>query len=239
MKTGGINSMKNIIAFLIIIIGSIALIHPICAEDKIDKQVGEADRQLQVEPSEHEDRQIPADVTKKDMNRDMMRQDSASSYQTSQGILKISVFDRQGDEIGEIQEIRLDTRHGKIQYVTISPESGKEDIAVPLQALCFDQNKVVLAIDESKLEGAPSLKDLSSDKEFQLELQNYFGIAPVWPEERDQKFGVSEKDPIKGNINLKSDDNKMQHKGNSEQMSPESRNLISELRKMLLLCNPW
>jgi hypothetical protein len=50
---------------------------------------------------------------------------------------------------------------------------------------------------------------------------------------------VSEKEPIKGNINLKSDDNKIQHNGNSEQMNPEARTLISELRKMLLLCNPW
>jgi sporulation protein YlmC with PRC-barrel domain len=231
--------MKKIIAFLIPIIGSIVLINPIYAEDVVDKQVGEADRQLQVEPSEYEDKKIRDRATKKDMNRDMARQDSASSYQPSQGIVKMPVFDQQGEEIGQIQEIRLDTRHGKIQYATISPESGEEDIAVPLQVLCFDQSKVVLAIDESKLEGAPSPRDLSSDNEFQLELQNYYGIAPVWEEDRDQKSGVSEKEPIKGNINLKSDDNKIQHNGNSEQMNPESRNLISELRKMLLLCNPW
>jgi sporulation protein YlmC with PRC-barrel domain len=230
--------MKNLIAFLITIIGSIALINPICAEDAIDKQVGEADRQLQVEPSEYEDQHIRARDTKKDMNRDMVGQASASPDQPSRGIVRMPVFDQQGEEIGEIQEIRLDTRDGKIQYFTISTESA-EDIAVPLQALCFDRNKVVLAIDESKLEGAPSLKELSSDNEFQRELQNYYGIAPVWEEDPDQKLGVSGKDPVRGNINLKLDDNKMQHEGNSEQMSPESRNLISELRKMLLICNPW
>src|SRR5690606_23115314 len=98
------------------------------------------------------------------------QQDTTSHKQPSQAIVNMIVYDRQGKEIGEIQEIRLDTRDGKIQYVTLSQEGSEaadqEDIAVPLEALCVDQNKVVLAIDENKLEGAPKVGDLDSD-EFQ------------------------------------------------------------------------
>jgi sporulation protein YlmC with PRC-barrel domain len=236
--------MKIIIAFLISIIGSIVLINPIYAEDTADKQVGEADRQLQVDPTEYEDEKTRSRVTTKDMDEDMRRQDSMSQKQPSQVIVTMMVYNLQGKEIGEIQEIRLDTRDGKIQYVTLSQNSSEagseEDIAVPLEALCFDQNKLVLTIDENKLEGAPRVGDLNSG-EFQRDLQNYYGIAPSWQEEGKKKFGIdaNRQDSIKDGIKLESNESKMQDDRNSNLMSPESRDLISELRKMLLLCNPW
>jgi sporulation protein YlmC with PRC-barrel domain len=234
--------MKLIIAFLISIIGSIVLINPIYAEDTINKQVGEADRQLQVDPSEYEDEKIRSRVTEKNTDEDMRRQDSLSHKQPSQAIV-MTVYDKQGEEIGEIREIILDTRHGKIQYVTLSQRSetgNEEDIAVPLEALCFDQNKLVLTIDENILEGAPRVGDYNSD-EFQRDLQNYYGIAPSWQEDGNKKFGIdaNQQDSIKDGIKLKSDESKMQNDKNTNLMSPESRELISEIRKMLLLCNPW
>lgn len=236
--------MKIIIAFLISIIGSIVFINPIYAEDKVDKPVGEADRQLQVDPSEYEDEKVRARVTKKDTDEDMRRQDSRSHKQPSQVIVTMMVYDQQGQEIGEIQEIRLDTRDGKIQYVTLSQNRSKtgneEDIAVPLEALCFDQNKVVLALDENKLEGAPRVGDLNSD-EFQRDLQSYYGIAPSWHEDENKKFGEDAKrqDSLKDGMNIKSEKSTLQKDSDSKLMSPESKDLASELRKMLLLCNPW
>lgn len=235
--------MKLIVAFLISIIGSIVLINPIYAEDKGDKDVGEAERQLQVDPSVYEDEKVRARVTKKDTDEDMRRQDSKSHKQPSQVIVTMMVYDQQGKEIGEIQEIRLDTRDGKIQYVTLSQNSSEagseEDIAVPLEALCFDQNKVVLAIDENKLEGAPRVGDLDSD-EFQRDLQSYFGIAPAWQEDGNKKFDSdANRQDSQDGTNLKPDKSKMQNDGNSNFMSPESKDLAAELRKMLLLCNPW
>lgn len=236
--------MKKIIAFLISIIGLIILINPIYAEDKADKQVGEADRQKQVNPSEYEKEKIRARVTKKGTDEEMPRQDSKSHKQLSQVIVTMMVYDQQGKEIGEIQEINLDTRNGKIQYVTLTQNSSEagneEDIAVPLEALCFDQNKVVLAIEENKLEGAPKVGDFNSD-EFQRDLQNYYGIAPSWKEDGNKKSGidVNRQDSIKNDINLKSDKSNMQKDSSSNLMNPESKDLVSELRKMLLLCNPW
>ena len=236
--------MKKIIAFLISIIGSIVLINPIYAEDTADKQVGEADRQMQVDPSLYEEEKIRTPVTKKDMGGDMPRQDSKPHKQQSQVIVTMMVYDQQGKEVGEIQEIRLDTRNGKIQYFTLSQNSSEagneEDIAVPLEALCFDQNKVVLAIDENKLEGAPKVGGLNSD-EFQRDLQNHYGIAPFWKEDRSNKSGINVnlQDSIKDGINLKSDESNMQKDGSSTLMNSESKDLVTELRKMLLLCNPW
>lgn len=235
--------MKKLFTFLISIIGSIILINPIYAEDTADKQVGEADRQMQVNPSQYEEEKNPARVIKESDDK-KRQQDTTSHKQPSQAIVTMMVYDRQGKEIGEIQEIRLDTRDGKIQYVTLSQESSEvanqEDIAVPLEALCVDQNKVVLAIDENKLEGAPKVGDLDSD-EFQRDLQNYYGIAPSWKDDGINKSGidVSPQDSIKDGINLKSDESNIQKESNSTVMSPESKDLASELRKMLLLCNPW
>ncbi|MGB3222062.1 MAG: hypothetical protein WBB23_04595, partial [Desulforhopalus sp.] len=109
--------------------------------------------------------------------------------------------------------------------------------AVPLEALCFAQNKIVLAFDENKLEGAPRVGDLNSD-EFQRDLQSYYGIAPSWQEDGNKKFDAdANRQDSQEDINL--NESKMQNDGSSEFMSPESKDLAAELRKMLLLCNPW
>jgi sporulation protein YlmC with PRC-barrel domain len=230
--------MKSTISFLITIIGSIALTNPIYAAN-------EADRQLQVEPSEYHDEQLRPRITNIKTSPDMERQDVTLQKQSSQRIISMPVFDQKGEEIGEIQDINLDTRNGKIQYVTISPNStgagAEEDIAIPLEVLCFDQNKVVLTIDESILEGAPRLKGPGSDDNFQRDLQSHYGIASPWPGDRDdgQKMtDVQPKNPINDKIKVDSQDNKLQNREGSQQMSAEARNLITELRKMLLLCYP-
>jgi sporulation protein YlmC with PRC-barrel domain len=236
--------MKRTISFLIAIIGSIALISPIYAADEADKQVGEADRQLQIEPSEYHDEQLQPRNSKIKTIPDMERQDVTVQEQPSQRVISMPVFDQKGEEIGKIQDISLDTRNGRIQYVAISlnstGEGAEEDIAIPLEAVCFDQDKVVLTIDESKLEGAPKLREHGSDDDFQRDLQSHYGITSPWPGDRDgQKMtDVSPKNPINDKIKVDSKDNKLQNKDDSQLMNTDSRNLIVELRKMLLLCYP-
>jgi sporulation protein YlmC with PRC-barrel domain len=235
--------MKRTISFLIAIIGSLALLSPINAAE-------EADSQLQVEPSEYHDEQLQPRIIKIKTIKiktipDMERQDITLLKQSSQGIISMPIFNQKGEEIGEIQDINLDTRNGKIQYVTISPNGtgagAEEDIAIPLEVLCFIQEKVVLTIDESILEGAPRLKDPGSDDNFQRDLQSHYGIASPWPGDRDdgQKMtDVKPKNPLNDKIKLDSKDNKLQNKDDSQQMNSETRNLTAELRKMLLFCYP-
>lgn len=227
--------MKRTISFLITIIGLIALISPIYAE-------GEADRQLQVEPSEYHDEQSRPRIINIKQIPIMERQDVTLHKQSLQRLISMPVFDLKGKQIGKIQDINLDTRNGKIQYVTISPNStgagAEEDIAIPLEVLSFDQEKVVLTIDESILEGAPRLKGPGSDDNFQRDLQSHYGIASPWSGDRDdgQKMtDVKPKNLINDKIKLDSKDNKLQNRDDSQQMSAESRNLTAELRKMLLL----
>jgi len=229
--------MKRTISFFITIIGLIALISPIYAAE-------EADRQLQAEPSEQSEQSRPRIINIK-QSPIIERQDVTSQKQSSQRLISMPVFDQKGEEIGEIQDINLDTRNGKIQYVTISPNGtgagAEEDIAIPLEVLCFDQEKVVLTIDESILEGAPRLKGPGSDDNFQRDLQSHYGIASPWSGDRDdgQKMtDVKPKNPLNDKIKLDSKDNKLQNKEDSLQMNSESRNLIAELRKMLLFCYP-
>jgi sporulation protein YlmC with PRC-barrel domain len=235
--------MKRTISILIAIIGSIALISPIYAAD-------ETERQLQVEPSGSYDEQLrPSTIKIRSLKimtiPDMERQDVTLHKQSSQWTISMPIFDQKGEEIGKIQDISLDTRNGKIQYVAISLSSTgariEEDIAIPLEALCFDQDKVVLTIDESKLEGAPKLKGPVSDDDFQRDLQSHYGITSPWPGDGDdgrKMTDVSPKNPIDDKIKLDSNDNKLQNKEASRQMSTDTRNLIAELRKMLLLCYP-
>ncbi|OGR19915.1 MAG: hypothetical protein A2X81_02675 [Desulfobacterales bacterium GWB2_56_26] len=114
------------------------------------------------------------------------QQRSMSQAQSAEEILGMSVVSRDGENIGEIQDIKLDTRTGRVNYVTVQKGGvmgigGEEGIPVPLEAFQFTQENAKLTVDKSKLDNAPKQSGMS-DQEFQRGLQSHYGISPAWQE---------------------------------------------------------
>lgn len=114
------------------------------------------------------------------------RSQSGSQAQSAEEILGMSVVSRDGENIGEIQDIKLDTRTGRVNYVTVQKGGvmgigGEEGIPVPLEAFQFTQENAKLTVDKSKLDNAPKQSGMS-DQEFQRGLQSHYGISPAWQE---------------------------------------------------------
>lgn len=111
-----------------------------------------------------------------------------SGTQSAENLLGLNVVAQDGENIGEIQDFKVDTRTGRIDYVIVERENAMgigEDIAVavPLGALQFTDDNARLVVDKSKLDNVPSPATMS-DREFYDNLNTHYGIAPGWQEER-------------------------------------------------------
>lgn len=95
------------------------------------------------------------------------------------------VYNRAGEDLGDIKEIMLDVASGKIAYAVLSFGSflgfGEKLFAVPWQALQLDtENKrFILDIDKSRLENAPGFDKHDwpdmADETWARDIHNYYG----------------------------------------------------------------
>lgn len=100
------------------------------------------------------------------------------------------VVNRQGEDLGEIDEIMLDVPRGRIAYAVMSSGGflgmGEKLFAIPWSALTLDtDNKCfVLDVDRQRLKDAPGFdKDnwpSMPDTEFDSRVHSYYGTRPYW-----------------------------------------------------------
>jgi sporulation protein YlmC with PRC-barrel domain len=100
------------------------------------------------------------------------------------------VVNRQGEDLGEIDEIMLDVPRGRIAYAVMSSGGflgmGDRLFAIPWSALTLDtDNKCfVLDVDKQRLQDAPGFdKDdwpNTADPEFDARVHSYYGARPYW-----------------------------------------------------------
>lgn len=97
------------------------------------------------------------------------------------------VCNRQDDDLGDIKEIMLDMRSGKITYAVLSFGGflgmGEKLFAVPWKALTLDtENKrFVLNMDKDKLKDAPGFDQDNwpnmADQAWVNRIDSYYGVA--------------------------------------------------------------
>jgi sporulation protein YlmC with PRC-barrel domain len=100
------------------------------------------------------------------------------------------VINRQGEDLGEIDEIMLDVPRGRIAYAVMSSGGflglGDRLFAIPWSALTLDtDNKCfVLDVDKQRLQDAPGFdKDnwpSGADPDFDTRVHSYYHARPYW-----------------------------------------------------------
>ena len=111
---------------------------------------------------------------------------SMSQAESADKLIGMKVVSRDGENIGEIQDLKIDTRNGRVNYVTVQKGGvmgigGEEGIPVPLEAFQFTTENAKLTVDKTKLDNVPKQSNMS-DQEFQRDLQSHYGISPAWHE---------------------------------------------------------
>lgn len=145
------------------------------------------------EPGMKSDSQQQAGATQQQtdqMQTDQMQVDKMHSGQmiTAEELKGMQVVSQEGEEIGEIKNVKIDQQSGEVQFVTISKGGilgmGGEEIAAPMGAFEFGEEQARLTVDQSKLENVPEQTAEATDMDYQRDLETHYGVAPAW--ERDQ-----------------------------------------------------
>ena len=99
-----------------------------------------------------------------------------------------SVVNQQDDALGDIKEIMLDMRSGRVAYAVLSFGGilgmGDKLFAVPWSALKLDtvNKRFVLNVDKKRLESAPGFdKDAwpnMADSSWEKDIHGYYGTQP-------------------------------------------------------------
>ena len=101
-----------------------------------------------------------------------------------------TVLNRQGETIGEIEEIMLDVKSGRVAYAVLAVGGflgiGEKYFAVPWRALTLDADRkcFVLDVDKDRLSDAPGFdKDhwpSMADENWAGDVHRFYGSEPYW-----------------------------------------------------------
>lgn len=121
-------------------------------------------------------------------------QQQTDQMQSSQNITAdelegMEVVSQQGEEIGEIKKITIDSQSGEVQFVTVSQGGilgmGAKEIAVPLSAFEIRDDQAVLTVDQSKFENVPQQNAEVTDSDYLRDLETHYGVGPAWNKGED------------------------------------------------------
>lgn len=109
---------------------------------------------------------------------------------SSSSIEGTSVVNRDGQDIGSIKDLMINTNRGSISYAVLSFGGfmGINDkyFAIPFEAFTVDteNERLVLNIDKDKLENAPGFdKDnwpTNANHDYLTKTYQYYGYEPNW-----------------------------------------------------------
>lgn len=101
-----------------------------------------------------------------------------------------TVVNPQGETVGEIEEIMLDVRSGRIAYAVLAVGGflgiGEKYFAVPWHAFTMDtdNHQFVLDVDKDRLKNAPGFDrdhwPAMADARWAGEVHGYYGTRPYW-----------------------------------------------------------
>ncbi len=112
-------------------------------------------------------------------------------------IIGTNVVSPKGENLGDVKEVVIDPRTGKVAYAVVSfggfLSLGEKLFAIPFSALKYNvnatnsdliQNEYVLNISRERLEKAPGFDadrwPLMSDEKWHRELHDFYDRSPYW-----------------------------------------------------------
>jgi len=101
-----------------------------------------------------------------------------------------TVVNRQGETVGEIEEIMLDVRSGRVAYAVMSVGGflglGEKYFAIPWRAFTMDTDRrqFILDVDKARLESAPGFDRTHwpsmADETWAARIHEYYNTSPYW-----------------------------------------------------------
>lgn len=111
------------------------------------------------------------------------------SLVSSEDVAGATVFDRLGNELGEIDHLMIDKVSGRVRYAVMSFGGflglGHSHYPLPWNSLTYDGERegYVADIVEQQLQDAPEFSDDSwSDRDWEKRVHDHYRARPYWDE---------------------------------------------------------
>ncbi|MDP2397158.1 MAG: PRC-barrel domain-containing protein [Burkholderiales bacterium] len=114
----------------------------------------------------------------------------ANSPVKASSIIGTDVVNPNGDNLGDIKEVVIDPKTGKVAYAVVSfggfLTMGEKLFAIPFSSFNYDQteNEYVLDISKERLEAAPGFDaddwPLMTDEKWNRDVYKYYERLPYW-----------------------------------------------------------
>jgi sporulation protein YlmC with PRC-barrel domain len=100
------------------------------------------------------------------------------------------VVNPKGDNLGDVKEVVIDPRTGKVAYAVVSFGGflgmGEKLFAIPFNAFKYDmeENEYVLDVSKEKLQAAPGFDadhwPSMTEEKWNRDVYKYYGHSPYW-----------------------------------------------------------
>ena len=105
-------------------------------------------------------------------------------------VIGTDVVNPKGDSLGDVKEVVIDPRTGRVAYVVVSfggfLSMGEKLFAIPFSALVFKvtKNEYVLDVSKERLKAAPGFDPdhwpKMSDEKWNRDVYKYYERPPYW-----------------------------------------------------------
>lgn len=121
-------------------------------------------------------------------NEETLSKDETYSLISSDKVQGTSIYNSNGDNLGEVDDLMIDKVSGKVAYAVVSFGGflgmGAQRRALPWSVLTYDTNRqgyVVDALDDTiRNTPAADSEETYADREWGTRLHNHFGVPPYW-----------------------------------------------------------
>ena len=120
----------------------------------------------------------------------MEQKDETASLISAGKVQGTNVYNAQGDSLGEVYDVMIDKRSGKIAYAVMSFGGflgmGNDYHPLPWNTLKYDtrQGGYVVGLTKQQLEGAPHYGRNETpawgDRNYEQGIHDYYKTAPYW-----------------------------------------------------------
>ena len=120
----------------------------------------------------------------------MEQKDETASLISAEKVQGTAVYNTQGDRLGDVYDVMIDKRSGKIAYAVMSFGGflgmGNDYHPLPWNTLKYDtrQGGYIVGLTKEQLEGAPRFAQSETpawgDRAYEQRIHDYYRADPYW-----------------------------------------------------------
>lgn len=118
--------------------------------------------------------------------QEQLAQDEVGSLISADKVQGTNLYNRNGDDLGEVESLMIDKPSGKVAYAVVAFGGflgmGQERRALPWTALHYDTQQRGYVVDaaDDVIKSTPTIQDRYEDRQWGTSVHQHYGVPPYW-----------------------------------------------------------